>query len=189
MKTNVKNKYNTRLAGGSGAIAATQNNEAYLSRLVLTCLLWEDSAYIDGKSIVEEIKSLISKVSPKKCFELAVQARSEQKLRHVPLLVIREMCRYPEHKKFVRDAVVKVCTRPDQLTELLSLYWLEGKIPLCKQLKIGMAEALCNFDRHQISKWNKDNKIKLRDILFLTHPKPKTKEQEALFKDLAENKL
>jgi hypothetical protein len=52
-----------------------------------------------------------------------------------------------------------------------------------------MSDALCNFDRYQISKWNKDASIKLRDVLFLTHAKPKTKEQESLFKDLAENKL
>lgn len=188
-KTPVKRVSTERLAGGSGALAALQTNEATMRRLVLTCLLWEDNAYQDGKSIVEDIKALVPQVSGKFCSDLAIEARVEQKLRHVPLMLIREMCRYETHKPFVRETINKVCTRPDQLTELLSLYWQGGKKPLAKQLKLGLADAMLNFDRYQISKWNRDADIKLRDVLFLTHPKPKNKDQEQLFKGLAEGTL
>lgn len=188
-KTPVKKTSNVRLAGGSGMLAALQSNEQALKRTVLACLLWEDNFYQDKVSSVEEIKRLVPLVSGRFCADLAIEAREMQKLRHVPLMLIREMCRYDSHRPFVREAVNRVCTRPDQLTELLSLYWLEGKKPLAKQLKLGLADALLKFDRYQISKWNRDADIKLRDILFLTHPKPQNEDQAQLFKDLAEGTL
>ena len=51
----------SRLAGGSGAYAATQSNIALLRRAVLANLLWEDIAYIDGISVANEIKELCCK--------------------------------------------------------------------------------------------------------------------------------
>lgn len=188
-KTVVAKTTNVRLAGGQGMLAAAQTNEQALSRTVLACLLWEDNFYQDGLSTVNEIKRLVPLVSGRFCADLAIKAREEQKLRHVPLMLIREMCRYDSHKPFVREAINRVCTRPDQLTELLSLYWLEGKKPLAKQLKLGLADALVKFDRYQISKWNRDADVKLRDVLFLTHAKPQTEDQAKLFKELAEGTL
>ena len=178
-----------RLAGGTGLRAANQSNENELKRMVLTCLLWEDNAYQDGVEIASEICRLIPTVSGKFCADLAVSARRDQKLRHVPLLVVREMCRYKTHVPFVRETVRQVCTRPDQLTELLALYWREGKTPISKQLRLGMADAMVNFDRYQLSKWNRDADIRLRDILFLAHPKPKDARQSLLFEELANGTL
>ena len=43
-----------RLAGGQGARAAKQDNTALLRRAVLANLLWEDVAYMDGKSVAKE---------------------------------------------------------------------------------------------------------------------------------------
>ena len=187
-KTPVKRFSDDNLAGGMGMPAALQSNEAKLRRLVMACLLWEDTAYEDGVSIVEEIKKTIPLVSGEFCLELATKARTEQKLRHVPLLVIREMCRYDSHRKFVREAIKRVCTRPDQLSELLSLYWIDGKsIP--KQMKLGMSDAFNSYDEYQLAKWNKDADIKLRDVLFLSHAKPNSPEKEALFKKLVDNQL
>lgn len=195
MKTNKKTvptKVGTeRLAGGAGALAAIQSEEAKLRRLVMSCLLWEDVAYSSGNEIVQEICKTIPKVSAKACYEIAVSARRDQKLRHVPLLLIREMARYTEHSKFVRNAVREVCTRPDQLTELLSIYWKtnSGKKAIKKQLAAGMADALNSFNEYQLSKWNRDADVKLRDVLFLTHAKPATQENARLFKALADNTL
>ena len=188
-KTPVKRFSDEKLAGGFGMPAALQGNEAKLNRLVMACLLWEDTAYEDGVSIVEEIKNTIPLVSGEFCLNLAVRARLQQKLRHVPLLVIREMCRYETHRKFVREAINKVCTRPDQLSELLSLYWLEGKKAIPKQMKLGMSDAFNNFDEYQLAKWNKDADIKLRDVLFLSHAKPSSPEKEILFKKLVDKEL
>lgn len=181
----------TRLAGGMGMGAAVQSPENELRRLVMTCLLWEDLAYQDGRSVVEDIKAIVPKVSPEKVYEITVATRKEQKLRHVPLLLIREMCRYPEHRKFVHRAIQEVCTRPDQMGELLSIYWKSnnGKKSIPNQMKSGLAEAFNNFDEYQLSKWNRDAEIKLRDVMFLVHPKPSSENQANLFNKLAQDTL
>lgn len=181
----------TRLAGGMGMGAAVQSPESELRRLVMTCLLWEDLAYQDGRSVVDDIKAIVPKVSPEKVYEITVATRKEQKLRHVPLLLIREMCRYPEHKKFVHRAIQEVCTRPDQMGELLSIYWKSnnGKKSIPNQMKSGLAEAFNNFDEYQLAKWNRDAEIKLRDVMFLVHPKPSSEAQTTLFNKLAQNTL
>lgn len=177
-----------RLAGGMGMLAAKSTEEAQLRRLVMTCLLWEDAAYISGAGIEAAIKALIPKVAAAKVAAIAIEARKNQKLRHVPLLVIREMCRYAEHRKFVRAAIREVCTRADQVTDLLALYWKTngGKKSLPKQMKLGIADALVKFDEYQLAKYNRSTEVKLVDAMRMTHPKPADAE---LFKRLAGNTL
>lgn len=179
-----------RLAGGFGARAAIQSDEAELRRIVMSCLLWEDIAYSSGMQVAKNIAELIPKIDPRTVANIAIETRSQQKLRHVPLYIVREMCKYDSHKKYVREVIRKVCTRPDQLTELVAIYWATNeKKSLPKQMKLGISDAFVNFDRYQISKWNRDADVKLRDVMFLCHPYPQNKEQESLFKDLADGTL
>lgn len=178
-----------RLAGGMGAPAANQGDLAQLRRAVLTCLLWEDNAYEDGISVADNIKSLVPKVKAEDVAALAVEARFSQKLRHVPLLLAREMARHVSHRPLVADTLSKVVHRPDELSEFLSLYWKEGKCPLAKSVKIGLAKAFGKFDEYQLSKWNKDKDINLRDVMRLVHPAPKDNDQAALWGRLINGKL
>ena len=80
-----KGKTKGRLAGGFGNAAASQSNLALLRRAVLANLLWEDIAYQDGKSVSAEIDRLVPLCDPQEVFDLAVEAREKQKLRHTPL--------------------------------------------------------------------------------------------------------
>ena len=97
------NKFdNERLAGGSGAFAAKQSNIELLKRVTLANLLWENNAYCDGESIAKEIKRLIPLCDAKDVYDLALNARLMQKLRHTPLFIAAEMCKYEEHKFFVK---------------------------------------------------------------------------------------
>lgn len=194
MKTNSKAvdyrvDVSNRLAGGFGNYAASQNDENLLRRSVLACLLWEDLFYEKGGYVVKDIKSYIPKVNPEAVYNIAIEARTKQKLRHVPLLIASEMLKYPEHKKYVGDLLPKIILRVDELAEFLSIYWLEGKCPIAKQAKIGLASSFSNFDEYQFAKYNRDTQIKLRDVMFLVHPKPVNKYQEHLFKKIADNSL
>ena len=192
MKTNAKamdfrkNK-DERTAGGFGVYVANQDAEALLRRSVMACLLWEDNFYEDGMSNAEQIKLLIPNVEPEAVFNIAVEARTKQKLRHVPLLIAREMARLDTHKQFVGRLLPKIILRADELTEFLAIYWKDGKQPLSKQVKLGLSEAFHNFDEYQFAKYNRNDQVKLRDVMFLTHPNPKHKEE--LFKRIAENTL
>ena len=176
-----------RLAGGYGPFAAKQDSESLLRRSVLACLLWEDNAYENGNLIVDNIKKLITQVEPQKVFDIAIEARENQKLRHVPLLIVREMARLNTHKYLVGRLLPKIIKRADELSEFLAIYWKDGKQPISKQVKIGLSEAFHNFDEYQFAKWNQDKEIKLRDVMFLVHPNPKQKNE--LFKKIAENNL
>lgn len=178
-----------RLAGGNGALAAKQSNIALLKRLTLANLLWEDVAYCDGKKIAEEIERLIPLCSAEDVYTVALEARTLQKLRHTPLFLASEMCKYPEHKLFVRDLLPKIITRADMLTDFLSIYWKGGKKPLANQAKKGLAAAFHNFNEYKFAKYDRDSAIKLRDVMFLCHPHPRNDYETALFKKIANREL
>lgn len=181
-----------RLAGGMGNLAAKTSDENQLRRLVMACLLWEDNAYIDGQSIAQAIAALIPKVDAKIVADIAVEARFEQKLRHVPLFIVREMARHPEHKKLVSDTLEKVIFRADELAEFVSIYWSDnkGKKTLSKQVKKGLAKAFGKFNEYHLAKYNKEGKeVSLADVLNLCHAKPADAEQNALWQRLFKNEL
>jgi len=180
---------NVRLAGGGGQMAAVQSDEAQLRRSVLACLLWENTAYQSGNEISDNIAMLIPKVDPAACARIVEEARHEQKLRHVPLFMISEMAKYPSHRKHVEQLINSVCTRADQLTDLLSIYWRNGRVPLANSIKRGLASAFTKFDEYQLAKYDRDAPVLLRDVMFLTHPKPQSKEQEEMFKRVASRTL
>lgn len=178
-----------RLAGGYGAIAAKQDPEQQLRRMVLACLLWEDLAYVNGKSVADEIKALVPQVDPARVAALALEARYQQKLRHIPLLLVREMVRHESHRPFVRDTLRKVIHRPDELSEFLALYWKEGRCPLACSVKRGLADAFSKFDAYQLAKWDRASEIRLRDVLFLCHAAPETYQTDQLWKQLIQGTL
>ena len=178
-----------RLAGGSGALAAKQSNVALLRRAVLANLLWEDVAYMDGKKVAEEIKRLIPLCPAIDVYNIALEARLMQKLRHTPLFIAVEMCKYPEHKLFVADLLPKIITRADMLTDFLALYWKDGKKPICNQAKKGLSAAFHNFNEYKLAKYDRDAAIKLRDVMFLCRPKPNNDYETKLFKKVADRTL
>lgn len=192
MKTNIKAQQPKQFTH-EGAQSTPVSALAQLTRSVMACMLWEDNFYEDGKLIVDRIGELCQLVHKESILRLAVQSHQKGYLRHVPLKLIVESLRKKNSFKVdsvtVSEVVNTVCNRPDQMTELLSLYWKDGKKPLAAQLKKGLAKAFTRFDEYQLSKYNRDEKIKLRDVLFLCHAKPKDKEQEALWKRLVNNEL
>lgn len=176
-----------QLAGGYGAKAATQSPENQLRRAVLACLLWENLAYQSGDS--ESIAALIPKVDASIVAALAEECRIVQKLRHVPLFIASEMCKHESHKSHVRTLLPKIITRADQITDFLAIYWKEGKKPLAAQAKKGLAECFHKFDEYQFAKYDRDGAVKLRDVMFLVHPKAKNEVEYALFDRIAKREL
>lgn len=194
------------LATHEGAPACNIPAEERLKRSVMTCMLWEKSFYEDGQSIADRISALVPLVAPESVYRIAVDARNKQHLRHVPLLLVVEMLKHPEHKKLVSRLIPQVVLRVDEMSELLSIYWKDGKKPLAAQLKKGLAECFSMFTEYQFSKYNRDKAVKLRDVMFLTHPHPRllmgatedvvgeykfrpAPAHEALFKKIADNTL
>lgn len=174
-----------------GARAKRINPELELRRSVMACMLWEKNFYEDGESIANRIKGLIPKVKADSVAQMAIEARENMRLRHVPLLIIREMARLGiEYRCLVSKTLERVIQRADEISEFMAIYWKDGKEPISKQVKIGLAKSFQKFNEYQLAKYNsKDAKIKLRDVLFMVHAKPKDKAQEKLWKRLANNDL
>jgi 60 kDa SS-A/Ro ribonucleoprotein len=174
-----------------GAPAKRINALQQLRRSVMACLLWEDTFYEEGAKIEDRLKANIKELSGPQVAEVAKEAHTKFKLRHIPLLLVRLLAAgSAEQRKVVADALFEVTkTRPDQMTEFLSIYWKDKRQPLSAQVKKGLARAFAQFNEYQLAKYNKDGAVKLRDVLFLSHVKPVDDNQAALFKRVAENKL
>lgn len=180
-------KLNTKQApiyNNEGVVAKRINPEMQLRRSVMACMLWENSFYEDGESIASRISTLIKEVRAEAVQAIAVEAREQMKLRHVPLLIVREMARLPSHKGLVAETLERVIQRPDELCEFLAIYWKEGRCKVSAQVKKGLARAFVKFNEYSLAKYNQDGAIKLRDVLFICHAKPKYEAQASLWKRL-----
>jgi 60 kDa SS-A/Ro ribonucleoprotein len=172
-----------------GAPASVINADQALRRSVLSCMLWEAEFYEDGATIADRIQQLVPLVEPARVAALAVEAREQMKLRHAPLLLVREMARHASHRGLVSETMARVIQRADELAEFVAIYWAAGRQPLSAQVKKGLAAAFCKFDEYALAKYDRAGTVRLRDVLFLSHARPADEAQAALWKRLAENQL
>jgi len=172
-----------------GGVAVPSTAEQELRRAVMACLLWEDTFYESGVDIAKRIGDLVRKVPLDVSAKIADDARNRMYIRHASLLVAREMAR-EGGLSVIGDTIDNVVQRADELAEFLAIYWKDGKkTPLSAQVKKGLAKAFTKFDAYQLAKYDRAKSVRLRDVLFLVHPKPKDEEQQALWNALAEGKL
>lgn len=176
-----------------GAKAKYINAEQQLRRAVMSCFLWEKEFYESGEDIGARIVSLVKECSPEFVSAIAIECRKVHNLRHVPLLICAAMAKH--HKKsIVAKTIEQVISRADELAEYVSIVCRlnnnnSAKKVLSAQSKKGLAKAFQKFDEYALAKYNRDGAVKLRDVLFMCHAKPKDAEQEALWKRLIDGEL
>ena len=180
---------------GAKAYAMTPELELYTA--VVTASL-SDTFYEKQDERVDRIAQLIGKVSPGFVAQLAVYTRTEMHLRSIPLLLLVELAKIHNGDDLVASAVGKTVLRADEIMELLMCYqWRNpsndvrkklGK--LSRQIQNGLQRAFNRFDEYQFAKYDRDNlEVKLRDALFLVHPKAKDEQQQALFDKIVNRQL
>ena len=172
-----------------GLPAVNLTAEQRLRRSVLSCLLWESEFYEDGQAIADRIAAIATDVAAAVVAALAIEARERFNLRHAPLMLLCALARTGSGTSLVSETIARVIQRADELSEFLALYWRNGRRPLTKQMKRGLAAAFAKFDAYQLAKYDRDGPVKLRDVLFLVHAKPKDEAQAALWKQVAERSL
>jgi 60 kDa SS-A/Ro ribonucleoprotein len=172
-----------------GGPAKAISPEQALRRSVLACMLWEDEFYEDGVQIAGRIRELVPKVEAAKVAALALEARESQKLRHVPLVLVREMARHATHRSLVAQTLARVIQRANELSEFMAIYWADGRAPLSGQVKKGLAAAFTKFDEYALAKYDRAGVVRLRDVLFLCHAKPNDADQAGLWRRLIEGNL
>lgn len=107
-----------------------------------------------------------------------------------------ELARLHAGDGLVGRLVSRLVQRADEIAELLACYQsANGRTGtkrlnrLSKQVQRGMAEAFNRFDAYQFVKYNRAAAVRLRDALFLVHPKAKSAEQQAIFDQIAADAL
>ena len=180
---------------GARAYAMTPELELYSA--VVTASLC-DTFYEKHDERTDRIDQLIGKVSPEFVARLAVYSRTEMHLRSIPLLLLVELAKAHNGDDLVARAVENTVFRADEIMELLMCYqWRnpsgDGRKKLGKlsrQIQNGLQRAFNRFDEYQFAKYDRDGlEVKLRDALFLVHPKAKDEQQQALFDKIANRQL
>ena len=185
MKTNVK----------ASIMASTPRDLSSFEKLQRTCctaLLGEDTFYENGESIKDRVSSYMNDITSKQANEVLRIAKEDNKLRHMPLFLIKDMLK----KGWVdADTISKVCTRPDDITEILAMYWQDpdNKHCLPKKLVKGLQKSFNSFDHYQLSKYLAKGKVvKLKDALRIVRPDPnksKNPNQSSIYKEIINETL
>lgn len=186
MRLNVARANPHRTFEGAPAIAP-KNPLAELRRAVASCLLWEDQFYEDGVSIADRIAALVALCDPKDVAVLAVEARTAMKLRHAPLWLLAGLAKAGNGAD--ADTYAATINRADEMGELISMHWKDGKRPIPAAMKRGIAKAFGKFDAYRLGKYNRKVAVSLKDVLRLVHPKPANDEQAALWKSIIDGTL
>lgn len=161
-----------------------------LKRSILACFLYESEFYEDGQSIADRIYETALKCKPEDVALLAVTARKVHNLRHAPLMLLKALCKTGAGKPgLVSGAIEQTISRADELAEFVAIYMGDKRQPLSGQAKKGLARAFGKFNEYALAKYDRAGKYRLRDVLFMTHPKPKDDEQKALWERLINNEL
>ena len=195
MRFSFRTKEKTAALNHAGAKAYTLTPEMELYSAIATTML-NDTFYEKADTRLARIKSLMTKVNAPFVAKLAVYARQQMNLRTAPVVLATELAKIHKGTDLVKKTVEKVVKRPDEITELLAYYQTANERTgvkklnkISKQLQKGLATSFNNFDEYQFAKYNRDTAVKLRDALFLVHPKAKDEAQQLLFNKIVNNEL
>lgn len=180
---------NTRIVNLAGGEAFKESPKLELVSILLTSFA-QDQYYRSADDTFDRLIELIGRIPDKKFIaKAAIYARTQFGMRSISHITAAELAEIDKNiiapNKWFKRFIEQVVYRPDDITEILAYYINKyGKIP--KQLKRGMRYAFNKFDEYQLAKYRSENKaFKLIDAVNLCHPKPTSKNAEALKKLVA----
>lgn len=215
-KFNTKAVDTTVTKNYEGEKAWALSPEMALYTRVCTTFLTEQFYTPDFNDELNRIRELIKKVDPMFVAQLAMYARTEMHMRSIPLVLAVELAKIHKGDNLVQRLVYNIIQRADELTEIMSYYIsanreqkngrdfaiVDGKrkqlpdgqtkniFKMSKQLVKGISRAFNKFDAYQFKKYAAEDKdVKLRDVLFYTHPIPKDDKQKELFDKITNSTL
>lgn len=156
---------------------------------VLTSLFNEDKFYGDNSIDILNTIDKVVEVDPRFIANLCIYARKEMHIRTISHVLLAALAKSNVGKPYVRKTMDKAIERVDDMTETLAYYINTYGKPIPNSMKKGIADKLLTFDEYQLAKYNRNNSVKLKDLLCLVHPKVKNEDQNNMFKRLLEDKL
>ena len=195
MRFNVFRKQQSETINHEGAMSYKTSPELELYAAVVTASL-SNTFYEKHDTRLDRIVELIGKVEPQFVAQLAVYCREQMYLRSVPMVLVAELSKVHNGDSLVSRTTERVIQRADEITELLAYYQLSNLRTgdkqlnkLSKQVQKGVAGAFNKFDEYQFAKYNRQTAVTLKDALFLTHPRAKSDEQQAIFNKIVAGDL
>ena len=178
-----------------GAKTFVLNPQLELYTAVTTAAL-TDNFYEKADAGLQRMCELVAKNDAQFVAKLAVYAREQMYLRTVPIVLTVELAKQHNGDGLVSALTARIVQRADEITELLAFYAMANDRnsvkqlnKLSKQLQKGLAEAFNRFDEYQFAKYNRNATVKLKDALFLVHPKAKDEAHQALFDKIVKDEL
>ncbi len=195
MKFNLSTKKKNEVINYEGAAAYRLSPEWELYTTAVTSAL-SDGFYETASDRLKRLRELIALNDPEFVAKLAAYTRRRMNMRSVALVMAVELAKVHSGDDTVRKMVSQVVQRADEITELLAYYQLANgrkgtkKLNrLSKQLQSGLQDAFNRFDEYQFAKYNRETEVRLRDALFLVHPKAKDESQQLIFNKIVNNEL
>ena len=192
-------KFNSSVRGSNkiinheGEEAYSLSNEMELYTAVVTSIL-SDIYYEKENDRLSRIRELVKNNKPEFVAQIAIYARTQMYLRTLPIILLVELAKIHNGDSLIRRLTNKIVLRVDELTEVLAYYAIANERKgikklgkLSNQLKAGLRDRMSAFDEYQFAKYNRDGLVKLKDVLFLTHPK--NKEKQELFNKIKDDSL
>src|SRR5678816_2038641 len=123
MKLNTAPRHEAKTHEG-GRADAHQKPSVELERAVATCLLFENTFYEKGNDIADRIALLCEQVPVEQVASLAIKARNDYKLRHVPLFLCVQLSELARGRTdgLVRKTLEAIIQRPDEMGEFIAQY-------------------------------------------------------------------
>jgi 60 kDa SS-A/Ro ribonucleoprotein len=185
----------TQTVNRAGAVAYTLSPAMELYSAVVTTML-ADATYEKADKRLKRIQELVAQNDPLFVAQLAVYAREKMYLRTAPIVLIGELAKHHNGDDLVSRTIARVVQRPDEITELLAYYQATNERTgtkklnrLSKQIQKGLALSFNRFDAYQLAKYDRATAVRLRDALFLVHPKATNEAQQAVFNQLTSQTL
>jgi 60 kDa SS-A/Ro ribonucleoprotein len=185
----------------------------------VTSFVSEQKYYEDANTSDRELLNTIyeaGKVDPEFVLQLAIYCRENMYLRSVPMVMLVEFAnRFPGKVEGASNYVFRGIQRVDEITEMLALQFRRNKIhqritnpnspssikqkdkntrvdkqtPVPIMLKKGIAKAFNKFNEYNFDKYDGNGMVKLKDALYITHPKAKSPAQQELFDKIISGNL
>lgn len=164
-----------------GVPAFQKSPELELVTMLLTSFA-TDKFYSTGDQQMNRVRTLvraISAVDPLFSAKAAIYARDTFGMRTIAQVVAVELAPFISKAEWASRFYEKLVVRPDDMTEVVSLYLARNPKPQGKRhapfpnaMKRGFARALASLDAHRLAKYKAEGKgVKLVDLANLFHPK------------------
>lgn len=169
-----------------GERAYVLSDQENLVASVLTTFV-SSSYYETENEVVRKILDAAKKCDPLFVAKTAIYARTKANMRSSSHLLAGSLAKRVSGSSWGKRFYEKIVIRPDDISEILSYYYIHNK-SMSNAMRKGFKAAFEKFDAYQLDKYKMLSKqISLIDIMNLVHPNPNQKNARA-YTDLIENK-